>query len=344
MSGAGAGAAIRAVVLDGGRLDRAGLVRVLQRDGDIAVVGQARAAAAAVEQVASIRPHVVLLDLLVEGSLLAVEQIMATTPTPILVLGAPAGGHGAATVADALVAGALEALPVPDRWTAEQETELRRCVRQIRKVMVIRHPRGRVRPPAPPVTRPDRGVPVVGLAASTGGPSALATVLSGLAGLRAAVLVVQHLHPDFTQGLVDWMARVSALPVEIAVAGTPVQPGRAYLGPGGRHLRIGADCRLELTDRPAALHCPSADELFRSLAQRVGPAGVGVLLTGMGEDGARGLLDLHRAGGRTFAQDEATSAVFGMPQAAHRLGAVTDLLPLEDIAAAVRRAVAGARA
>lgn len=344
MTGTVAGAAIRAVLVDGGRLDRAGLVRVLQRDGDIAVVGRARAGAAAVDQVAAIRPHVVLLDLQVEGSLLAVEQIMATTPTPILVLGAPVEGRGGTTVADALVAGALEALPVPDRWTTGQETELRRCVRQIRKVTVIRHPRGRVRPPAPPLPRADRGLPIVGLAASTGGPSALATVLAGLAGLRAAVLVVQHLHPDFTQGLVDWMARVSALPVEIASAGTPVEPGRAYLGPGGRHLRIGADNRLELSELPAALHCPSADELFRSLAERAGPAGVGVLLTGMGEDGAHGLLDLHRAGGRTFAQDEASSAVFGMPRAAYRLGAVTELLPLEGIATAVRRAVSGARA
>jgi two-component system chemotaxis response regulator CheB len=210
-------------------------------------------------------------------------------------------------------------------------------------VTVIRHPRGRVRVPRPAPARPGLRTPTVGLAASTGGPSALATVLAGLSGLRAAVLVVQHLHPDFTRGLADWMARVSALPVEMATAGTLAEPGRAYLAPGGRHLRIGADHRLELTDRPASLHRPSADELFRSIAEHVGSAGVGVLLTGMGEDGARGLLELHRAGGRTLAQDEASSAVFGMPQAARRLGAVTDLLPLEDIAAAIHRAVAGAR-
>jgi two-component system, chemotaxis family, protein-glutamate methylesterase/glutaminase len=169
-------------------------------------------------------------------------------------------------------------------------------------------------------------------------------VLSGLGGLPAPVLVVQHLHPDFTGGLVDWMARVSALPVEVARDGQPAVAGRAYLAPGLHHLRLGAGGRLELTDTPASLHRPSADELFGSLAERAGPAGTGVLLTGMGEDGARGLLRLHRAGGCTFAQDEASSAVFGMPQAAYRMGAVTGLLPLEKIAAAVHRAVAGVRA
>jgi two-component system chemotaxis response regulator CheB len=172
----------------------------------------------------------------------------------------------------------------------------------------------------------------------------LATVLSGLGGLAAPVLVVQHLHPDFTGGLVTWMTRVSALPVEIAEAGQVAVPGRAYLAPGGRHLRIGPGGRLELAETPVSVHRPSADELFHSVAEWAGPEGIGVLLTGMGEDGARGLLAIHQAGGCTLAQDEATSAVFGMPQAAFRMGAVTDLLPLEKIAAAVHRAVAGVRA
>lgn len=339
----GPGSVVRAVVVHGRTLDGVDLVRVLQREGDIAVVARAGDAASAVEQVAAIRPHVVLLDLRMAGSLLVVEQVMATTPTPILVLDPRREDRRSPSAAEALVAGALDALPVPARWTAPSEDELRRSVRQIRKVTVIRHPRGRVRVPRP-VGAPGDRPPVVGLAASTGGPSALATVLAGLAGLPAAVLVVQHLHPDFTDGLVEWMARVSALPVEVATVGTVAEPGRAYFGPAGRHLRIGADRRLELTGTPASLHCPSADELFRSLAERAGPSGIGVLLTGMGEDGARGLLDLHRAGGRTLAQDEASSAVFGMPQAAHRLGAVTDLLPLDEIAAAVHRAVAGVRA
>jgi two-component system, chemotaxis family, protein-glutamate methylesterase/glutaminase len=334
--------AIRTVVVQGRGRGAADLVRLLQRDGDIAVVARADGAAAAIDLVAAIRPQVVVLDLHLADSLHVVEQIMATVPTPILVLGSPTDDRRSPAVAEALVAGALEALPAPGQWTAELEHDLRRVVRQIRKVAVVRHPRGRPRIPRP--AAPDGACsPVVGLAASTGGPSALATVLSGLGGLQAPVLVVQHLHPDFTGGLVDWMARVSALPVEIARSGQLAVPGRAYLAPGLHHLRLGAGGRLELTDTPASLHRPSADELFGSLAERAGAAGTGVLLTGMGEDGARGLLKLHRAGGSTFAQDEASSAVFGMPQAAHRMGAVTELLPLEKMAAAVHRAVAGVR-
>lgn len=341
---AAAGPTIRTLLVQGGDRASTDLLRVLQRDGDIAVVAQADAAAAALDLVAGIRPHVVVLDLRTADGLLVIEQIMATVPTPILVLSSPADDRRSPAVAEALAAGALEALPVPGRWTDPLEHDLRRVVRQIRKVPVIRHPRGRIRIPAAVTVPAGDRFPVVGLAASTGGPSALATVLSGLGGLRAPVLVVQHLHPDFTGGLVDWMVRVSALPVEVARAGQPASPGRAYLAPGGHHLRLGAGGRLELTESPASLHRPSADELFGSLAERAGAAGTGVLLTGMGEDGARGLLELHRAGGCTMAQDEASSAVFGMPQAAFRLGAVTDLLPLEKIAAAVHRAVAGVRA
>ena len=334
---------IHAVVIHGSARRGVDLVRILQRDGDIAVVASATTAASAVELVAQLRPQVVVLDLRLEDGVLAVERIMATVPTPILVLTAPTEDRRSPAVLRALVAGALETLPEPASWTAPLESELRRCLRQIQKVTVIRHPRGRTRVPGPPPAQPGRSSPVVGLAASTGGPSALATVLSGLNGLRAPVLVVQHLHPDFTPGLAEWMARATTLPVEIAEPGTVVVPGRVYLAPGGRHLRMGAERRLELPATPVSLHCPSADELFRSLAERVGPAATGVLLTGMGEDGARGLLELRQAGGRTFAQDEASSAVFGMPQAAYRIGAVTDLLPLEQVAAAVHRAVAGGR-
>jgi two-component system chemotaxis response regulator CheB len=340
---ADAGCAIRTVVVQRRGAGSAELVRLLQRDGDIAVVAQADGAAAAIELVAAIRPHVVVLDLQVADGLYVVEQVMAVTATPILVLSSPADDRRSPAVAEVLVAGALEALPVPGRWTAALEQDLRRVVRQISKVTVVRHPRGRARVarPVPPPAR-DR-FPVVGLAASTGGPSALAIVLAGLGGLPAPVLVVQHLHPEFIGGLVDWMARVSALPVEVARSGQLASPGRVYLAPGLHHLRLGAGGRLELTDTPASLHRPSADQLFSSLAERAGAAGTGVLLTGMGEDGARGLLELHRAGGCTLAQDEATSAVFGMPQAAHRMGAVTGLLPLELIAAAVHRSVAGVR-
>jgi len=180
---------------------------------------------------------------------------------------------------------------------------------------------------------------VVAVAASTGGPSALAAILPGLARLDAPVLVVQHLHPDFIAGLVDWMSRVSALPVETAGHGQLARPGRVYFAPGDHHLRYASNGRLELGTTPVTTHRPSADELFASVAENAGPAGIGVLLTGMGDDGARGLLAIHQHGGQTLAQDEASSPVFGMPKAAARMGAVTELLPIDKLADAVQRAV-----
>jgi two-component system chemotaxis response regulator CheB len=160
----------------------------------------------------------------------------------------------------------------------------------------------------------------------------LAKVLSGLAGLRAAVVVVQHLHPDFMDGFVTWMARVSALPVQLAVDGCPLQRGGVYVAPGGTHVRVDDDGRIALGAEPRTLHRPSADELFTSVAAVQGSRAVGVLLTGMGDDGAKGLLAMRTAGATTIAQDEKTSAVFGMPRSAVALGAASKVLPLDDIA------------
>ncbi|MBS1838677.1 MAG: chemotaxis protein CheB [Actinobacteria bacterium] len=185
---------------------------------------------------------------------------------------------------------------------------------------------------------------VVGIAASTGGPPALATVLSGLAGLRAPVLVVQHLHDDFVDGLVEWMARTSGLPVKLAVHGEPIRAGIVYIGPGGRHLTIGAGRRIELSSDPVTIHRPSADELFRSMAAQVGASGVGVILTGMGADGEAGLSEMHRRGATTIGQDEATCAVYGMPRAAARAGALTTVAPLGDIAGEIVRSCVGVMA
>jgi two-component system chemotaxis response regulator CheB len=283
---------------------------------------------------------VVVLDLhLPDGSSLgAIEQIMARAPTPILLLSWRSDGPASRVVVDALVAGALDALPQPPEWTSEGGIELRQTVRQLRKVTVVRHPRGVLERPKSKATAPRRDVPVVAVAASTGGPQALATLLAGLDGLEAPVLVVQHLHHDFTPGLVEWMDRASTLSVEIARDGQRARPGRVYIAPGATHLRLGPDRTLNLDPNPATTHRPSADQLFHSVAEHGGAAGIGVVLTGMGDDGARGLLAIQLSGGHTLAQDEASSAVFGMPKAAYKLGAVRELLPLEKLAPAVIRA------
>ena len=177
----------------------------------------------------------------------------------------------------------------------------------------------------------------VAIAASTGGPGALATVLSGLGGLAAPVLVVQHLHPDFVEGLVASLGRVSALPVELARQGSVLRGGVVYIGPGGTHLKIDGELRIVLDPQPATTHRPSANELFGSVATNAGSGGIGVVLTGMGDDGTIGLLALRACGGLTFGQDKASCTVFGMPRAAQEAGAVDDLLPVDGIAAAILR-------
>ena len=336
MSANGTGKPIRAVVVEDSTAARDNVVRILQAEGDISVVGQATSSDDAIERVLHERPDIVTIDLYLPagGGRHAIEQIMARLPTPILVLSRNIDDKRSPSVVEALVAGALDALPTPTHWTPDLEAQLRRSVRLLRGVHVVKHPRGRIDEAASAVRK--RSVQrVVAIAASTGGPSALASLLAGLGGTTAPVLVVQHLHVDFTAGLIEWMSRVSALPVELAEHHQVPRSGRVYVAPGGVHLRLGSGCRLELDPEPATIHRPSADELFTSVAEHAGSAAIGVLLTGMGDDGAKGLLAIHRRGGRTLAQDEASCAVLGMPAAAQRLGAVTEMLPPAELARAI---------
>ncbi len=351
-SGSGrSNAPIRVVVVEDSVVQRTHLVGVLEADGDITVVGQAATAVEAIGLVANLRPDVVTLDLQIPdgGGQYALEQIMANTPTPVLVLSASVHSDTSAPAVDALVGGALLALPKPMSWTPELEKDLRRHVRMIRNVPVIRHLRGRVRPLARTVAagKIDSPLPrtsgqsiscIVAIAASTGGPPALAKVLSGLGAVTAPILIVQHIHAEFVQGLIDWMTRISPLPVVLARSGEPLRAGCVHIGPGGRHLRVSSQLTVELVERPLTVHRPSADQLFESVADACGEHGVGVLLTGMGDDGAAGLASMHRRGAHTIVQDEATSAVYGMPRAAKRLGVVDQQLPLPSIADAIVRA------
>lgn len=328
---------VRAVVVEDSLVQKAHLVHVLEADGDITVVGEATSATEAAEVVQRLRPDVVTLDIHIPGGgISAIERIMAEAPVPILVLSAAVVDQSSTAAVEALVAGALEALPKPEQWGPAEEALLRERVRALRGVTVLRHPRG-ARTEYPSIL--ENGMPVVALAASTGGPAALAEVLSGLGGLQAPVLVVQHLHPDFVSGFVTWMRRASALPVQLAAAGASLQKGSVYVAPGGTHLRIEGG-RARLDPHPDTIHRPSADQLLHSVAEEAGSRGVGVVLTGMGDDGAAGLLELRRRGGFTAVQDEATCAVFGMPMAAQKLGAAMQVLPLQEIAAAVVRAAA----
>jgi two-component system chemotaxis response regulator CheB len=323
--------AVRLIVVTCQPSRGSGLVSALEAESDISVVAEVTAADATAA-VRKHRPDVVAVDLeSPQRGVKVIERIMAFNPTPILVLSGDGTGAPSTTAIDALGAGALEAMPRPARWDAASAAPVRTQVRALRGVVVMTHPRGRL--------QGGSGLPVVALASSTGGPAALAEILPRLGGLRAAVLLVQHIHDDFMPGLMTWMDRVSALPVEMAVDGVRLREGWVYLAPTGTHLKLGPARRLDLDPKPDGLHRPSANELFLSVARHAGPLGVGVILTGMGDDGARGLGQMRQCGAATIAQDEGTSAVYGMPKAAIESGGAFEVVPLGGISRAICRAV-----
>ena len=320
------------------------LLRTVEADRDASVIGRVTPAQA-VTSVRKDHPDIVSLDMTgLDGNGQAaylVRAILSLVPVPILLL-APAGQRRDASMA-ALVAGAVEVMTAPAQWDLPTGAELRKRLQALSHLSPRRRERLRrqaVREPHPSgIVLGRHSVDgVVGLAASTGGPPALARVLSGLAGLERPVIVVQHLQSGFVDGFLSWMQRESALPVELAVDGALLRPGVVLVAPPGLQSSVRRGHRLSLRDEPVTLHRPSADVLFHSMAEHIGAGGIGVILTGMGDDGASGLLALRRSGGTTIAQDEATSAVYGMPKAARDNGGAAQVLPLSEIAAAVLRA------
>jgi two-component system chemotaxis response regulator CheB len=327
----------RVLVCEDSRTFSTALTRTLERGGEIEVVGVARSGEAAIADLVRLAPDLVTMDLELPGmsGLETVEEIMSARPTPILIVasGISAGDDLAAA---ALSAGALEvigkdglSLRDPDDAAA---VAFRRRIKLLGNARVIRHPRarlnGRNSVPSPPAPRGS----VIGICASTGGPHALATLLSGIpADFSIPILVVQHIAAGFTDSLARWLDAAVPLPVRLAEHGAHALPG-VTIASDGADLTLGPDGVLRLdSTSPAGLHRPSADVLLRSIAERAQSTGIAVVLTGMGRDGADGLAAVREAGGMTIAQDEATSAVYGMPQEAAKRGAAL-ILPIGEIA------------
>jgi two-component system chemotaxis response regulator CheB len=336
---------MRVVVVDEVPRRRSRLVDALEADGNIAVVGGCDRGDAALDAVRTLRPDVVVVTGTAgHPATSTVETIMAFVPKPILVLHSPAeDGPGAGD--DEIAAGAVGALAWSPESGPDSDDRLRRKVRLIRRVTVVRHPRARLRPQGRhPLHGNGSGHdvrPMIGMAASTGGPHTLARVIGGLTAVEAPVLIVQHIHPDFVDGFVGWVAHTTGARVTIATDGAVPEPGVFHIAPAGVHLKVTPSGRLALDAAPVALHMPSANELFFSMARSLGEAAVGVLLTGMGDDGAAGLLAIHQAGGRTIVQDGESSAIDGMPKAAREMGAAGIVASLPDIARAVLVAAGG---
>jgi two-component system chemotaxis response regulator CheB len=316
-----------------------GLKRFLETGEDIEVVAICKTGEEALEAVSRLDPDLVTMDLDLPGmgGILAVEKIMRSHPVPILVLSGQVR-RGSAQAAAALSAGALEALPKGhvhmDDPAGAAAVALRYRFRRLAAAKVGRPETPAKPPPRESLARAANGAKVIGLCASTGGPRALETVLAGLpATYPIPLLVVQHMTPGFTEGLAG---RLVPLRVELAVSGQPLGPG-VWVAPDDAHLVVDPGMALQLDpDAADGHHRPSGDLLLESLADVAGAGAVAVVLTGMGRDGARGVRAIRKAGGHAIAQDEATSAIFGMPQAAAEAGA--DLvLPVSRIAAALMR-------
>jgi two-component system chemotaxis response regulator CheB len=325
---------------------------------DIEIAGEAADGKQAIELCRELQPDVMTLDMMlpVMSGLAATEYIMAHCPTPILIVSSSTNRGAVFKTFDALAAGAVDVLEKPrgDEADGDWERKFVSTVKLVSRIKVITHPRGRLaglaRAPPEQILFPTAALSqsyrVVALGASTGGPNAIVLVLRSLRMvLTFPVLIVLHLGEQFGAAFADWLETQTPHSVAYAEDGEPVASigGRVVLAPPGRHLLVRGG-RLRLTSDPERQSCrPSIDVLFESLAREYGAETLACLLTGMGRDGAAGLLEIRKAGGYTIAQDEASSIVYGMPREAVALGAAERVLPLGQIGPAISELLARTR-
>jgi two-component system chemotaxis response regulator CheB len=345
-------ARIRTLLVEDSPTVRERLADILTADPEIELVGEAEDGKRAIELCAEVRPDVITLDMMlpVMTGLAATEYIMAHCPTPILIVSSSVNRGELFRTYEALAAGAIDVLEKPgshdddDQWARKFLS----AVKLVSRIRPITHLRARMsgRPPPSaqsPTKTPDlptaaNGFKVVAIGASTGGPGAIIEILRALPrDFQLPVLLVLHINEPFGAAFADWLDGQTDPRVLYPNEGDLVSSvaGRVVMAPGDRHLLVrGGQFRLT---RDAERHScrPSVDVLFESLAAEYGAQAAACLLTGMGSDGAAGLLAIRRAGGLTIAQDEATSVIYGMPREAVALGAATHVLPLPQIGPAL---------
>lgn len=335
---------LKVLIADDSATARQALKYIVQQADGMDVVGEAVNGQQAVEMAENLHPDVILMDIVMPemDGLEATSEIMLHVPTPIVVVSSTVDGPETETAFQAIRAGALTVLPKPaaigsSAYLRESKT-LQTTIRAMAGVSVIHHRRYQSSRPNPiPVVADSGEAPeIVVMVSSTGGPGALGEIVSLLpADFPLPIVIVQHITPDFLTSMIKWLDMVSLLTVTLAHEGDSPKPGNVYLAPGDTHLLLGRGRRFRFDDQTPASHKPSGDILLKSIAQQFGARAIGIVLTGMGEDGAEGLRALHTQGAYTIAQDEATSAVFGMPRAAIEMGAARRVLPLAEIPAAL---------
>lgn len=346
---------VRVLIAEDSAVVRELLSAIVSQDPGLEVVGVARTGREAVELTERLRPDIVLMDVHMPemGGEEATRVILRSVPTPVVMISASLAAHEIELSFRALEAGALSLLNKPvgptDPGFEAAAATICSTLRLMSEVTVVRRwspaaPRHRRQWLAAEDSLGD--VEVIAIAASTGGPRALAEVLSETAdALGPAILVVQHLADGFVQGFASWLAGKTGRDVQVGKSGELVQPGRVYLAPDGAHMIVGRDRRVWLEPRrPTDVLCPAADPLLCSVAAVFGRRSIGVVLTGMGADGAEGLLEIRRAGGLTVVQDEASCVVFGMPRRAIEIGAARHVLAPAEIGRFLARAASEAGA
>src|ERR1700676_97234 len=354
----------RVLIVDDSAFMRKVLETIFNADDQLQVIGHAKDGREAVALAESLKPDVITMDINmphVDG-LQATAQIMTTNPKPIVVVSSESR-EGAASTLKALELGAIEFVAKPssgiDLDMQSVKEELLRKVRMAAKVRVVRTAsrlaltvqgtNGSAAPPKPappvrtaPVVPADQRFPVVVLGASTGGPATVMRLAPGFTrDFPAAVFLVQHMPASFTTQYALQLAEFTSIRVKEAENNESVQSGTLYICPGGQHLRVTPTGRIQLDSVTGRIdgYLPNIDVTMESIAAFAGPMSIGVVLTGMGSDGARGARAVKSAGGVVIAQDEATSVIFGMPAEAIKTGAVEQVLPLDEIYPAIEKRV-----
>jgi two-component system chemotaxis response regulator CheB len=348
---------IRVALADDSSFIRRALARLLSQDDGIELMGTATCGEELLDQLDRWRPDAIILDLSMPGmgGLQTLDRIMATRPTPVIILSTHSKKDAPQTI-EALHRGAIDFIDKQEYSLVDFDALRGVLLEKLRLAtgMVGDEPdEPPPRLPEPPrraagatwVAPDNDEVGLVLLGASTGGPPAIERILRDLgAFLPVPVAIVQHMPAGFTRAFADRLNAYLPLQVREAVDREPLHPGTVYIAPGGVHLTVvweGGGLKTALSNEPTTTHRPSVDVLFASAAAVVGRRSVAVLLTGMGHDGARGMAELARVGARTFAQDEETSVIYGMPKAAVVAGGVGESLPLQAIGGRLQEILTG---
>lgn len=342
---------IRVLVVDDSAVMRAFLGRVIASQPDMELVGASPDPLLAIDRIRRSPPDVITLDVEMPrmNGLDFLRNLMAMRPLPVIMISSLTR-QGAETTMRALELGAVDFFPKPANFDGLEATaqEIAEKIRAAAGARVLRRRPAATRPPAAPSAKPVLPPPaqgpapaglqrVIGIGASTGGVEALRDVLTPLPAHMPPILVAQHMPPGFTETFARRLDTLCQMHVKQAEDNEPVRGGVVYIAPGGRHLvlaRRGGGYLLRVTDDPPVnRHRPSVETLLLSIARAAGAQSIGVMLTGMGGDGAEAMVEMLRAGAHTIAQDEASCVVFGMPRQAIAAGGVREVLPLSEISA-----------